>query len=367
MSPTESVSSAPFDDHAHAVEKSGFADPKPVTVLEAQKPKASDGPVIMVVLDGARWQDVFGGADRAIGAPRGFDTARFAAPEKLMPNLHALIGRGVALGAPGHGEPFRASGPNYVSLPGYMELFGGAKTDCMDNSCARIRRKTIVDEVRDSLASSNEDVAVVSSWPPIEMAATTAPSKIVMSTGVKHNSNAGSLRFDRFASMIFWNAEEAFPFPGEGEYRPDELTAKIAIPFLAKKRPRFLFVGLGDMDEYAHKNDYRDYVLSMQSADKTIGDIVRIVDSMGERGKKTTIVVTADHGRSDDFRTHGGESPESARTWLVMAGGNVPAKGLVDAKKGYYLRDVVPTLRVLMGLPSRGGHGAGDPIDEILE
>jgi hypothetical protein len=367
VTPAESISVAPFDEHAQAIEKSGFADPKPVTVLEAQKPKASDGPFILVVLDGARWQEVFGGADPAMGAPRGFDTTKYGSPEKLLPNLTALVGRGLAIGAPGHGEPFLASGPNYVSLPGYMELFTGARTDCQSNSCARTRRKTIVDEVRDSLAASNDDVAVVASWPPIELAATADPSRVVMSNGVHHTSNAGSLRFDGASSMLFWNSEQAFPFPGDGDYRPDELTARIAIPYFAKKQPRLLILGLGDMDEYAHKNDYRDYILAMQAADKTIGQVTRIADAMAARGKKPTIVVTADHGRADDFRTHGADSPESARTWLVMAGGNVPQKGLVDTKATHYLRDVVPTMRVLMGLPSRGGHGAGDPIPEVVD
>src|SRR5262249_17750956 len=125
-------------------------------------------------------------------------------------------------------------------------------------------------------------------------------------------------------------------------------------------------IGLGDMDEYAHKNDYRDYIASMQAADRTIGDVMNAVDAMGERGKRTTIMVTADHGRSDGFRSHGGDSPESARVFLIAAGGDIAQKGFVDAPKKRYLADVAPTMRNLLGLPQKSGAGAGEVLSEII-
>lgn len=366
MSQAERITSAPSDEHAKGIEQSGFVDPKPARVLEAKKKLVpGDAPVVIIVLDGARWQEIFEGADASIGAPRGFDTSKLVGGAKLMPSLHALIARGVAIGAPGHGEPIRASGPSYISLPGYMEIFSGASTRCPNNSCARTRDKTIVDEIRET-AHTAEEVAVVSSWPTIEQAAASEPQKIVMSAGSHHSYNSAALRFDYASSQLFWTGEEVVAWPGEGDYRPDALTSQIALKYLAKRKPRFLFIGLGDMDEYAHKNDYRDYISSLQFADKMIGDVVKVLDAMGERGKRTTIVVTADHGRAEDFRTHGAGSPESARVWLVAAGGDVPARGLVDAAKEHHLADIAPTLRTLVGLPPRGGRGAGEPIVEVL-
>jgi hypothetical protein len=369
MSQTERITSAPSDEHSKGIEQSGFVDPKPARVLEAKKLLApGDAPVVLIVLDGARWQEIFGGADAAMGASRGFDTAKLAGGARLLPNLHALIDRGVAIGAPGHGAPIRASGPSYISLPGYMEIFSGASTRCPNNACAPTRDKTIVDEIRET-AHTSEEVAVVSSWPTIERAAALDPQKIVMSAGSHHSFNAAALRFDAPSSQLFWIGEEAVAWPGEGDYRPDALTAEIALKYLAKRKPRFLFIGLGDMDEYAHKNDYRDYILSLEYADKVIGDVVTTLDAMGERGKKTTIIVTADHGRADNFRSHGPSAPESSRVWLVAAGGEVPARGVVDAAKEHRLADIAPTLRALVGLPApvtKAGRSAGEPMVEVL-
>src|SRR5690242_4007126 len=62
--------------------------------------------VVLVTLDGTRWQDVFG-------------------PEELMPTLHRwMTAEGVSIGAPGHGEIW-ASGPHFVSMPGYTEILTG--------------------------------------------------------------------------------------------------------------------------------------------------------------------------------------------------------------------------------------------------
>lgn len=366
IAPTDGAPAAPINSQAHGVEHlGGGAAETSLVEARASAKRVEETAAILIVLDGARWQEIFGGADPAVGAPRGFDVSKLTSGPALMPNLHDLIEkRGVAIGADDHGEPIVASGPRYVSLPGYMEIFGGAPSSCTDNECARTDKPTIVDDLR-AVSPSVGDVAIISSWPAIENAAAREPWKVVMSTGCKHGQNAGALRFDYSSSQLFWQSEEALPWPGENDYRPDMLTAQIALKYLAKKRPRLLFIGLGDMDEYAHKNDYRDYIMSLQYADKVIGDVVKTLDGMGERGRKTTIFVTADHGRADDFRTHG-DSPESARVFLVAAGGDVPARGIVSPTKKHRLADIAPTMRTILGLPQRASEGAGEPIEEIV-
>lgn len=368
MAPTEGAPAARFDSQPHVVERTsaGAQERTKVTEVTAPAKRSDESAAILIVLDGARWQEIFSGADPALGTPRGFDVSKLATPQALMPNLHALIEtRGLAIGAPDHGEPIVASGPSYISLPGYMEIMTGARTKCMDNDCGRTQIPTIMDEMR-AASGTTTDAAVIASWPAIENAAALETWRIVMSTGVHHSRNSGALRFDYPSSMLFWNSEEALPWPGEDDYRPDVLTAQIALKYLAKKRPRLLFIGLGDMDEYAHKNDYRDYIMSMQHADKVIGDVVKTLATMGERGERTTIFVTADHGRADNFRSHGADSPESARVFLVAAGGDVPLRGLVSSTKKHHLADIAPTIRSVLGLAQRSGEHAGEPIDEIL-
>jgi hypothetical protein len=287
--------------------------------------------VIVVALDGARWQEVLVGTDPrfARGADRDLSGAA------LMPNLHRMIAEGAALGEPECGPSMVASGPNFVSLPGYIEIFRGQSSpECGDNECPPTRQPTIVDEVR----AQSRDVAVFASWAPIVRAAALHPSDFVWSTGE----------------------------PDTGAFRSDRTTADRAIAYLVERRPSFMFIGLGEPDEYAHRNDYPGYLGSLRLADTVLGELRERVAQMGERGRRTSVFVTCDHGRSDNFQDHGAPWPESSRTWLVASGGAVPARGFLGCTQTRRLADIAPTVRRLLGLPADPSPGAGTPIDELL-
>lgn len=325
---------------------------------------AQEEAVVLVVLDGVRWQDVFVGADPVLAAQAKVPALH---ADSLMPHLHALVAeRGAALGAPGQGAPMQASGPNYVSLPGYNEILSGRTvTACKDNDCDRTRAPTLMDEAR-AVARRSTDVAVIASWPKIELACSADPSTMVVSTGRSRVHHEELLRDDAILASWLDEGAKADPFPGKDDYRPDRYTAAIGLRYLETKRPRLMFLGLGEPDEYAHRDDYAGYLDSLRAADGTVGDLFDVLDRLGERGKHTTVFVTADHGRGRDYRVHGKNFPESGRVWLVAAGGGVSARGLAHAARGHRLADVAPTIRLLLDLPADVSPLAGSPLDELL-
>jgi hypothetical protein len=324
----------------------------------------AESAVVLVVLDGARWQDVFVGADPQLAAEA---RVQQASARELMPHLHALIAdRGAALGAPGHGAPISASGPNFVSLPGYTEIFGGRRvTGCSDNDCGPPRDATVVDEVA-ARGNAPGDAAVIASWERIERAATVDSSRIVLSAGRSRLSHVELLSADDVGRDLLDRGAHAEAFPGYGDFRPDRLTAAIALRYLETRRPRLMFLGLGEPDEYAHRGDYAGYLGSLRAADAILGDLFAVLDRMGDRGRHTTVLVTADHGRGRDYRFHGRDFPESARVWLVAAGGGIEARGLVQSLGPHRLADVAPTVRLLLDLPADGSPVSGRPIEELF-
>jgi hypothetical protein len=321
----------------------------------------SESAVVLVVLDGVRWQEIFNGIDPSMARQRRMTSAEPANPRDLMPNLHRLIeSEGLAIGAPGHGGEISATGPQFISLPGYIEIFAG-KPDfgCYRNDCAPAPARTVADQVED--ASGVDDVALVASWPNIARAASTAPG-FALTAGRKLVARQDTLRADAATARLLDQGAHASAFPGEGEYRPDSFTRPIALRVLASARPRFLFVGLGDADEYAHRNDYRGYLGALRSSDEFLGALTETLHSMGSRGRHTTVLVTTDHGRAYNFMDHGPASPESGRVWLVAAGADVRGRGLVAAGRRHTLSDVAPTVRALLGI----GEGDAPPIPEIV-
>jgi hypothetical protein len=302
--------------------------------------------VVLVTIDGVRWQDVF---------------AEHAASE--LPNLYRLIGRGVALGGPG--APIRATGPNFVSLPGYREILTGRNAgDCLDNDCDPIAEPTLLDELRAAGPLDTLDVAAISSWEVIERAASFQPRTIALSSGRHGGASRDRLRVDLDTAQLLERGAQHNAWPGTGDYRPDELTAELALAYLDARRPRVLYVGLGDTDEFGHHGDRAGYAEALRAADRFLGRLMARLDALDARPGETLVVVTADHGRMANFRDHG--QGESGAVWLVAAGGGIPRRGLLSASPPHRLADIAPTLRALLGLEPDARPDAGQPIAELL-
>ncbi len=279
--------------------------------------------IVLVAIDGVRWQDVFDGVEGSRAEAQGFRAEEVLSADELLPNLHALAAQGVALGADGTG--IAASGPNFVSLPGYLEMLSGKASGCMNNGCAAISRRTVVGE----LAARPGDVAVISSWDVIGRAVGPADSAIV-STGRTHGWNIDELGFDAVGRDLVREGRSAGPAPGSGDFRRDTVTATIALHYLMKKRPSFVFLSLGETDELAHKNDYRGYLEALVVADRVVGEVASVLAAYEAEGRRTTLLVTTDHGRGADFAGHGAYAPESAEVWLIAAGYGIRRDGDVS-------------------------------------
>jgi hypothetical protein len=322
--------------------------------------------VVVVVLDGIRASDVFDGVEEARARRAGMTEDDIVAAPRLMPNLHWLVAtRGVALGA----EPSSslvASGPNFVSLPGYLEIFSGLRSSgCFDNQCGRTRRHTLTDE----LARSGElgDVAVFASWPEVAKAAAASPERMLVSAGRQGTNHPALVAYDEPALELYQRGEAAGPAPGVGLYRPDVHTAALAVRYLRAREPRFLFLSLGDGDEHGHHDDYPRYLESLRFADVVIGEIALALAEMSASGRPTLLLVTTDHGRAASFTDHGGAYPESAQAWLVAAGDMVRARGRLSVHPPRRLADVAPTLRAAFGLPPEASSNMmGSTMSEIF-
>jgi hypothetical protein len=298
-------------------------------------------PVVLVTIDGARWQEIFEGVDPArVSPPRPARTAR-----ELMPVLHDLArDRGAMLGADA-GAAIRASGPNYVSLPGYLEILTGRPPiACRDNDCPQTRTPTFLDDA----ASVGLRVAAFASWERLARAATARPGSFHVSAGREPG-------------------DATHPWPGSGEYRPDARTASLALDYLEREQPDVLFLALGDPDEHAHHGDYDGYLRALEQADGVLRRLFAVLDTMGDRGRATHVFVTADHGRARDFRNHGGFAPESSRVWLVAAGPRIKARGASRSPRERRLADVAPTIEAVLGLERPRGEDDGDVLGELLE
>jgi hypothetical protein len=303
---------------------------------------------VLVTLDGVRWEDVYLGVERSLALEQGMSESEILGANALIPNLTSLMTSGAALGVPGYGPGIFASGPNFLSVPGYMEMMTGLRpTGCTTNGCRQVTIPTIADDFAAEPGADPQEVAVIGSWEGLERAAASDESKLTISIGRTRGDTRERLCYDPTSCALLEAGEDAGPEPGHGNYRRDKETSAIALHYLRTHRPRFLFLGLGDTDEYAHKDDYRGYLTALVRADRVIGEVAAILADYAREGRKTTLIVTTDHGRSADFTGHGEDAPESARVWLVASGDGIRATGPVFDSREHHLADVAATIRVL--------------------
>ncbi len=312
--------------------------------LARQIPKPIDH-IVLLTADGVRWQDVFG--------PRGTDE---------LPTLSRLISSdGAAIGAPTSKSAIRASGPAYLSLPGYRELLLGHEPgDCEANDCSPPVERGLVEQ----LASGDPgEVAVFASWPTVgDALRVNAPGLI--STGRKHL--LGKDQLEQAGLLESWrSAHGRSAKPGWGNYRPDAETSEIALAYLQRRQPRFLFLSLGDTDEYAHQGKRDSYWLALRRFDRTVALVEQALNELAAQGGRTLLLITTDHGRAEGFSEHGAQYPESSRVWLLATGTAVRARGVVESPRERRLRDVAPTVLFAAGRAPNASHD-GEPLLELF-
>ena len=188
----------------------------------------------------------------------------------------------------------------------------------------------------------------------------------LVSSGRHGGATRADFNQDAEERELLLRGEAAAPAPGNGDFRPDALTADLALHHLRLHSTRFLFMGLGEPDEYGHQGNYAGYLDALRRADVRIAEIDAELQRLAARGTRTALFITADHGRADSFNEHGSKFPESARVWLVATGSALGTGGFLAAPSERRLADLAPTVREIAGLPSDLDPTAGTPLDELL-
>jgi hypothetical protein len=323
---------------------------------------------VLIVIDGARWQEIFSGTDRALAKVHALPESALRDGPQLVPTLHGIIANGgAALGAPDRGAPIAASGPAFVSVPGYIEIFSGRPAvDCLNNRCRFSGESNLLDQIAESSRGRAADVAVFASWPGMLRTVSPDSRGVLVSAGRKGRQNLDPLLEDGEAAELYARGARSNSYPGQGDYRPDRHTAELALYHLRRHRPRFMLLSLGDADKFGHANMYRRYLEALHESDKVVAQTARVLDDLAAQDWPSTLLVTADHGRDRRCREHGRQYPESARTWLFARGAGIVDHGYVSAPSPRRLADIAPTLRRLLGLRADEGGSAGTPMLELL-
>jgi len=150
----------------------------------------------------------------------------------------------------------------------------------------------------------------------------------------------------------------------------DTFVRSAAFHALETQRPRALYVSYGETDDWAHEGNYERYLRSAHGFDRFLGDLWRRLQSMPQYRDKTSLVITADHGRGPApvaWKNHGREIVDSAYLWMAVLGPDTPALGermnIAPVRQG----QVAATVAALLGEDfNAASPQAAPPVIEAL-
>jgi hypothetical protein len=328
--------------------------------------------VVLVTLDGLRWQEFFSGADREYftrdkEGNAGEPERRFWRPTaaerraELMPFVwKAMATRGQVFGDPDAGSVSRLTNGLWFSYPGYSEMLTGIADPRVDSNNKVPNPNLTVFEWLNRRPGFEGRVAAFGSWDVLPFILNVERSRLVVGSGW---TPVPSPATDRERAIN----DSVHDLPRYWEYGPlDAPIVAAAFDHLQTKAPRVLYILLGETDEFAHEGRYELYLDAARRADRFIERVWTTVQALPAYADKTALLVTTDHGRGAtlaDWRSHGRDVPAAERTWMAMMGPGVPPLGV---RRGVTVTtsQVAATIAALLGEDFRQAvPQAAPPID----
>lgn len=336
--------------------------------------------VVLIMTDGFRWQELFRGADPALmdqadspfadtAAIRAeFDGATAEARRRaLLPFFWSTIAeKGQIFGNRDKGSDVHVTNGFKFSYPGYNETLTGAPDPRINSNRPGPNPNVTVFEWLSRRPGFEDRVAAFGAWSPFDDI------------------------FNRERSGLFVRAAWDIPFdPPRGErqqviddlYRNmtriwgkflnyDSFVQQAMLEYVRESRPRVLFVGYGETDEWAHEGRYDLYLRAAHRFDHFVAELWNQMQAMPEYRGHTTFIIATDHGRGDGptgWRNHGREVDGAEAIWLAVIGPDTPALGERTDATTLTQSQVAATIAALLGESFRAARPqAAGPIADVL-
>ncbi len=332
--------------------------------------------LVIVTLDGMRWQEVFGGIDSVLIQNKKFtkDSAGMMAQfwssnhqerrAKLFPFIwNELALQGQIYGNRKLGNLVNNANSYKFSYPGYNEIFTGYP-DSKVNSNEKIwnQNENVLEFIQLQKGFEGK-VAAFSTWDVIPYILNKKRN------GLYVNADRDSLFFPDAALKLI-NSMQSLSTRPIG-VRPDIFTYFAAREYLKAYKPRVLYVSFDETDDFAHAGLYDQYLNSAHAEDAMISDLWQTLQKDPTYRNKTTLVITTDHGRGDidkeNWQHHGENIPDAGQIWIAVIGPDTKALGEVTSPDLLYQKQLAATFAALLGKQFTANHPVADPIKSIFK
>jgi len=365
-----------------------------LTFLSLNVYAETDKNLVLVTIDGLRWQELFSGADATLLNNKKFVRARQDVIEKfwhnneekrrklLMPFLWETVAQeGMLIGNRNIGSNMSIANPWNFSYPGYSEIFTGVVDESLDSNEKKPNPQISFIEWLNNKKGYQHKLAVFGSWDVFPYILTKERSKLHINAGF---DTAKGYALSEQAKLLN-NLQGEIPSPWHN-VRLDSFTYRYAKDYLLTMKPKVMIISLGETDDFAHDGHYDSYLNSAHQTDKFIADLWQTLQNTPGYKDNTVLMITTDHGRgsnSDDWQHHASKQavqstmknlnmfPDgivgSENIWFAAMGPGVNARGEIKTKQEIKQNQIAATALTLLDEdPIAFNPQAGPIIKEVF-
>ncbi len=334
-----------------------FFSIQPAKTLDTQRRTEN---VIVITLDGFRWQELFSGADETLihkefGGVRDLDRIRrdYWRPtsEERRPVLLPFFWNTIAKQGQIFGDPTRRAGAKCTnglkfSYPGYNEIFCGFADERITSNDKKQNPNLSVLEFLHEKSKYKNRVAAICTWDVFPFIFRSGANGLKVHAGWTDIDDKPLTERQRDANELMANLPRYWP-----DNVFDSITLMAAREHLLRHKPRVLYIGLGETDEWGHGRRYDLYLDAAHFADRYLADLWKTIQQLPEYKDKTSIIITTDHGRGStrvDWTDHNKDVTGAEFIWIAVLGPDTPALGVrenVEVTQG----QVAATIASLLG------------------
>ncbi len=336
--------------------------------------------VIMITVDGLRWQEVFRGAESLLlnstnGGVGNVDRVRTAfwrdteaerrAP--LLPFFWSTIARqGQLYGNTNRGSSAQVTNGRKFTYPGFNEIFTGFADDRINSNAKRDNPNVTVFEWLHRKPAFAGRAVAFANWDTHLFIFNARRSGIPTWTGYTN-----TLEFVPGSPLALIEQLHRDITPLWPDMDFDAFYLNALLEYLPEKKPRLVWLGLSEPDEWAHEGRYDHYLFSAHRMDSYLRRLWETLQSMPEYRDQTTLIVAPDHGRGSgptEWRNHGAAVDGAENIWLAILGPDTPPLGERTDLGPVFQNQIAATLAALLGEDYGAAvPRAGKPIEDALK
>lgn len=351
--------------------------------------------VVLITLDGLRWQELFLGLDRELAQDKAYVTQEkrlwdeywaddgAARAKKLMPFMHEVIfPQGSYAGDRTQNSCAKVSNDWYFSYPGYSEILTGVVNPSINSNSKIPNPELTFLELLDSVEGFAGTTAAFASWDVFPYIFNVQRSGIHVNAFAAETAPGSEFE----AALSRLQNDMSPPWP---TVRNDAFTHHFAMSYFKREKPKVLFISYGETDDYAHDGKYDEYIFAANRTDRFIKEIWQLVQSTEGYRDNTDLFITVDHGRGDipkeTWVHHASKTSVtgymsslsnyeegivgSEAVWMAALGPDVPAQGLIKTTTNCLTSNrIAATLLDYLGVDYRQTQpGMGSPMMEFIQ